>query len=34
MSVKHGLLAVLNSRSMHGYELRRELVDELGPAWT
>jgi len=33
MSVRHGLLAVLNRRSMHGYELRKELVDELGPDW-
>jgi len=33
MSVKHGLLAVLERRSMHGYELRRELIDELGDAW-
>jgi len=34
MSVRHGLLAILNRRSMHGYELRRELIDELGPEWT
>ena len=33
MSVKHGLLALLERRSMHGYELRRELEDELGPEW-
>lgn len=33
MSVKHGLLAALNRRSMHGYELRRQLADELGPEW-
>ena len=33
MSVKHGLLAVLDRRSMHGYELRKELVDGLGPEW-
>ena len=33
MSVKHGILAVLERRSMHGYELRRDLEDELGPAW-
>ncbi|MDP2183158.1 MAG: PadR family transcriptional regulator [Actinomycetota bacterium] len=33
MSVKHGLLAMLNRRSMHGYELGRELEDELGPSW-
>ena len=33
MSVRHGLLAVLNRRSMHGYELRKELVDGLGPEW-
>ncbi len=33
MGVKHGLLAVLDRRSMHGYDLRRELETELGPAW-
>ena len=33
MSVKHGLLALLDRQSMHGYELRRELIDELGPEW-
>lgn len=33
MSVRHGILAVLDRRSMHGYELRRELGDELGPEW-
>lgn len=33
MSVKFGILAVLDRRSMHGYELRRELEDELGPEW-
>lgn len=33
MSVKHGILALLDRRSMHGYELRRELGDELGEAW-
>lgn len=33
LSVKHGILAVLDRRSMHGYDLRRELEDELGPAW-
>lgn len=33
MSVKHGLLAMLNRRSMHGYELGRELEDELGSSW-
>ena len=33
MSVKHGILAVLDRRSMHGYELRRELEGELGPDW-
>ena len=33
MSVKHGLLAVLNRRSMHGYELRKELVDGLRTEW-
>lgn len=33
MSVKHGLLAVLERRSMHGYDLRRDLEDELGSAW-
>jgi DNA-binding PadR family transcriptional regulator len=34
MSVKYGILAALNRRSMHGYELRRELVDELGTGWS
>lgn len=34
MSVKHGLLALLDRRSMHGYELRRELEAELGPEWS
>ena len=33
MSVKHGLLAVLDRHSMHGYDLRRELEVELGPEW-
>ena len=33
MSVKHGLLAVLDRHSMHGYELRRELEVELGSEW-
>jgi DNA-binding PadR family transcriptional regulator len=33
MSVKHGILAVLDRRSMHGYDLRRDLEEELGPAW-
>ncbi|HET6351514.1 MAG TPA: PadR family transcriptional regulator [Coriobacteriia bacterium] len=33
MSVKHGILAVLDRRSMHGYDLRRDLEDELGAAW-
>lgn len=33
MSVRYGLLAVLDRRSMHGYELRRELEDELGSEW-
>lgn len=33
MSVSYGLLAALNRRSMHGYELRKELVDGLGPEW-
>jgi len=33
MSVKHGILAVLDRRSMHGYDLRREIEDELGAAW-
>jgi DNA-binding PadR family transcriptional regulator len=34
MSVKYGILALLNRRSMHGYEMRRELEAELGPQWT
>jgi DNA-binding PadR family transcriptional regulator len=33
MSVKYGLLALLDRRSMHGYEMRRELEEELGPQW-
>ena len=33
MSVRHGLLALLDRRSMHGYEMRRELETELGPDW-
>ncbi len=33
MSVKFGVLAVLDRRSMHGYELRRELEIELGSEW-
>lgn len=33
MSVKYGILALLNRRSMHGYEMRRELEEELGPQW-
>lgn len=33
MSVKYGLLALLERQSMHGYDLRREFVDELGPEW-
>ena len=33
MSVKYGLLAVLDRHSMHGYDLRRELEVELGPEW-
>jgi len=33
MSVKYGVLALLNRRSMHGYELGHELQDELGPGW-
>ena len=33
MSVRHGILAVLDRRSMHGYELRREIEAELGDEW-
>lgn len=33
MSVRYGILAVLDRRSMHGYDLRRELVSELGEEW-
>ena len=33
MSVKYGVLALLNRRSMHGYELGHELQDELGSGW-
>jgi DNA-binding PadR family transcriptional regulator len=34
VSVKYGILAVLDRHSMHGYDLRRELETELGPEWT
>lgn len=33
MSVRHGILALLDRRSMHGYELGRELSDQLGSGW-
>lgn len=33
MSVRYGMMAILERRSLHGYELRRELADELGPQW-
>ncbi len=34
MSVRHGMLALLERRSMHGYELGRELKGELGAEWS
>ena len=33
MSVRYGMLALLERRSMHGYELGRELKGELGVEW-
>ncbi len=33
MSVPHALMALLARRDMHGYELRRQLEEELGPDW-
>jgi DNA-binding PadR family transcriptional regulator len=33
LGVKFAILAILERRSMHGYELRRELEIELGPEW-
>lgn len=33
MSVRYGMLALLERRSMHGYELGREIRDELGAEW-
>ena len=33
MSVRYGMLALLERRSMHGYELGRELEGELGDEW-
>jgi DNA-binding PadR family transcriptional regulator len=34
MSVKHGILAILARRPLHGYELRQEIETELGSGWT
>lgn len=34
MSVRYGILAVLERQSMHGYEVRRELESELGSEWS
>ncbi|MHB0977452.1 MAG: PadR family transcriptional regulator [Candidatus Aquicultorales bacterium] len=34
MSVKHGILAILARRPLHGYELRQELESELGAGWS
>lgn len=34
MSVKHALLALLDNRSMYGYELRQEFESEIGDHWT
>jgi DNA-binding PadR family transcriptional regulator len=33
MSVKHGILAIIARRPLHGYELRQELETELGTGW-
>jgi DNA-binding PadR family transcriptional regulator len=33
MSVRYGMMALLDRRSMHGYEIRRELESDLGPEW-
>jgi DNA-binding PadR family transcriptional regulator len=33
MSVKHGLLALLDQRSMHGYQLRAEFEESTGSTW-
>lgn len=33
MSVRYGMMALLDRRSMHGYEIRRELENDLGPEW-
>lgn len=34
MSVRFGILAMLDHRSMYGYDIRRELECELGPEWS
>ena len=34
MSVRYGMLAILDRRSMYGYELRNELEAELGDEWS
>ncbi|MCZ7631104.1 MAG: PadR family transcriptional regulator [Microthrixaceae bacterium] len=33
MSVRNGLLALLSSRSRHGYELKKELEERTGSLW-
>ena len=33
MSISHALLGLLTRGERHGYELRRQLEDELGPEW-
>lgn len=34
MSVRFGILAILDRRSMHGYDIRRELESNLGSEWS
>jgi DNA-binding PadR family transcriptional regulator len=34
MSIKHGILAILSRRPLHGYELKQELEVELGANWS
>ncbi len=33
MSLKHALLALLDEKPSHGYELKRRFSDALGPLW-
>jgi len=34
MSVRFGILAVLDRQSMHGYDVRREIESDLGSEWS